>query len=46
MFTDMVGYTALAQRNEALASNAGGAPPNSAINFFSALNGTEIKTIG
>src|SRR6201984_2988789 len=46
MFTDMVGYTALSQRNEALALELLEEHRRILRRIFSEFNGTEIKTIG
>jgi len=46
MFTDMVGYTALSQRKEALAVELLDEHRNVIRPFFSKHNGTEIKTMG
>jgi len=46
MFTDMVGYTALSQKNEALAMQLLEEHRNLARQFFPKHNGREVKTIG
>src|SRR5258706_2524925 len=46
MFTDMVGYSALAQRNEALALELLEEHRALLRSLFACFNGTEIKTIG
>src|SRR5947208_15976744 len=46
MFTDMVGYSALAQRNDALALELLEEHRSLLRTLFPRFNGTEIKTIG
>ena len=46
MFTDMVGYSALAQRNEALALELLEEHRRCSVRFFPNTTGTEIETAG
>ena len=46
MFTDMVGYSALSQRNEALALELLEEHRRLLRALFPRFNGTEVKTIG
>src|SRR6266481_6195205 len=46
MFTDMVGYSALAQHNEALALELLEEHPGLLRPWFPKFNGREVKTIG